>query len=216
MEKLFFKYYFLLIVVAVGIYAIVGDILIHNTDIVGEIQKKPQVLSENVEVTASVYGCHMDITARPEKRYMSNYSTILSVDIFDNLDNYIDTATVTTDVNGEGRIGLCDQGIYLDDVTNYNFYIRGYSHLRKVFANEAAFSTALTVKDFWQGNPNNYLLAGETSNIFDNKINSLDLSTQINKDIIFTNDYKNDLNQDGEVNSLDLSNTVFNFYKVGD
>lgn len=215
MEKLFFKYYALIVIIFIAILALVGDVVVNISKNKSK-ERGPNVLSENVEVSARVYGCHLDITARPEKRHMNNFSTILSIDIFDNLDNYIDTAIVTTDVNGEGRVALCDQGIELDDSTNYNFYIRGYSHLRKVFANESAFSTALTVKDFWQSNPDNYLLAGETSNVFDNKINSLDLSTQIHKDIIFTNDYKNDLNQDGEVNSLDLSNTVYNFFEIGD
>jgi hypothetical protein len=62
---------------------------------------------------------------------------------------------------------------------------------------------------------NKKMLAGETSIQFDNKINSLDFSTQV-RSLFETNDQKNDLNQDGEVNTLDISNTVYNFYKTGD
>jgi hypothetical protein len=60
----------------------------------------------------------------------------------------------------------------------------------------------------------NKLLAGDTGSTNDNYINSLDLSTLVEK--FYTADNKNDLNQDGIVNSLDLSNQIFNLFKTGD
>ena len=61
---------------------------------------------------------------------------------------------------------------------------------------------------------NKDLLAGAISIVYNNFINALDLSVMMNE--LFSNDVKADLNQDGLVNSLDLSNQIYNFYDFGE
>jgi hypothetical protein len=166
-----------------------------------------------VEVTARIYGCLFEITAYPEKRIprIGNWSTILSLDLNSPTTNQSLSFQVTTNSQGYATTDLCAIG-FTPETGTFNLYLRGYSHLRKQFTNIDLFTYILTTLAFT--NDNQQLLAGETSVIFDNKINSLDVSTQVNN--LYTNSYKNDLNQDGKVNSLDLSNTSYNLYLTGD
>lgn len=182
-------------------------------------QPEPSVLGQSiigqddVQIHGIIYGCVIDITTYPEKRVAMpthpNLHTILTVELYDQSNHLIDTWTITTDNYGHGLVNVCDRGHKLPG-GRYNIFLRGYSHLRKAFLNRSLFYRYSTVVDV----RHNELLAGETSNFYNNKINSLDLSTQIRA--LFTNNYKNDLNQDTKVNSLDISNTIYNFYKEGD
>ncbi len=169
--------------------------------------------SADVQINAIVPSCLLGITVYPEKRIppVNNWGTILTVNIYDSTNSLFGTFTTTTNSQGQSLTDLCALGMTPLPGT-YTFYLRGYSHLRKVFPSIDSFENHETDIDFSSGGE--VLLAGETSNIFDNKINSLDLSTQIVK--LYTSDYKNDLNQDGKVNSLDISNTIYNFFKTGD
>jgi len=172
---------------------------------------KVEASTDQLKVTAQVDSCIVQITVHPEKRIPStnNWGTILRVEIYSG-SSYLGSYQVTTDSSGTGTANICSSNLKVLP-GNYNFYLKGYSHLRKAFLNYPAFSTTKTTLNFaTAGN----LLAGETSVIYDNYINSLDLSTQINH--LYTNDYKSDLNQDGKVNSLDISNTIYNFFKHGD
>ena len=172
-----------------------------------------QALDEQVQVNASVYGCYLNVKAKPEKRVLlPNWGTELTVEVYENNGPLIGIAIATTDNNGEAIVDLCDAGI-TEIGGVYDVKVRGLSHLYAGYPDESALSTVETEIDFTESETR-YLLAGETSNVFDNYINSLDLSTQIAH--LYTNDNKNDLNQDEDVNSLDISNTIWNWYMEGD
>jgi len=167
----------------------------------------------NVNVNAIVPGCELDVTAKPEKRIppVNNWDTVLQVNIYRSDNSLLFSTTVNTDNLGKAKLDLCSKGIYPVN-GNYNFCIRGYSHLSKYYPNTPAFTNYATYIDFSANNK--VLLAGETSIIYDDFVNSLDLSVLIKN--LYTADYKSDLNQDSSVNALDISNLITNFYLPGD
>lgn len=170
-------------------------------------------VSDDVTVSVQIIGgCILDIKAHMERRYNDNMSTILNIQFFtEPTDTYFGQITVTTDSDGEAVVNACNEGLYLGS-SEYITRVRGYSHLLKKFE-DTEISGNITDLDYTEGESFEFF-AGETSNIFDNKINSLDISTQIQH--LYSNNYKNDLTQDGKVNSLDISNTVDNFFMEGD
>lgn len=175
---------------------------------------RAQTQTEDVTINASISSCILNLRSYPEKRIPStnNWQNILEVEMIDeNQQLSVGVFTVTTNNQGEANVNLCDQNINVVG-GNYTFRLKGYSHLIKQYSNINTFNTQETTIDFTA--LGNDLLAGETSPVYDNKINSLDISTQIN--YIFTSDIKNDLNRDGKVNSLDISNTITNFFVIGD
>jgi hypothetical protein len=167
----------------------------------------------DVNVSATVSGCLLDLIVKPEKRIprVNNWGTIADVSITNLSNTVLANFTTTTNNLGKTTIDLCSMGINLS-AGNYNFFIRGYSHLMKKFSNIYAFNNVYSYIDLSSGDQ--FLMAGETSKIYDNYINSLDISTQIST--LFTGSYKNDLNQDSIVNSLDIANTITNFFLKGD
>jgi len=168
---------------------------------------------DTVTITAEVRGCLLDIKAHMERRYQDNMSTILTIEMYNKDDTtYLGSITTTTDSDGEAIVDGCAEGL-TQPGGEYDYRVRGYSHLLKKFEDQDTYVNTVTDMDFTETETFQFF-AGETSNTFDNKINSLDISTQIEH--IFTTDYKNDLTQDGQVNSLDISNTVDNFYLLGD
>jgi len=94
---------------------------------------------------------------------------------------------------------------------NYRIEIIGYSHLNKNFPCRLVSSSEEYV-DLTQDSA--VLLAGEVSNVYDNYINSLDISVLVNQ--LYNADYLTDLNQDSKVNSLDMSIQIYNLFKFGD
>ncbi len=108
---------------------------------------------------------------------------------------------------GDGTMASID--VNLVPTGSYDFAIKGYSHLRKIYT--ATVGTAEVNLNFT--GPGQELLAGDTSVVEDNFVNSLDLS-QISINLYSTN-IRNDLNRDTEVNSLDLSNMSYNLYLSG-
>jgi hypothetical protein len=161
--------------------------------------------------------CIFNITVKPEKRLptTNNWGTLLTVEILDLSGFRIGTLQGRSNNFGQATFDICAQGVAMTTNTSYNFYIRGLSHLRKYYPNVNIVLGAKGANDFSVGGTSKLLLAGETSVIFDNYINSLDLSTQA-KNFRRTDDEKDDLNRDGIVNALDISNTAYNFRKVGD
>ena len=158
--------------------------------------------------------CTSVFKAYPEKRIprIGNWSTDIISDVYVVNGSKLATGTATSDSQGIYTIDYCALGYTLFP-GNYDFYVKGFSHLEKKFANTPAFDVdGPSITDFTTGS--RQLFAGETSMVFDNKINSLDLSTQIR--LLYSADIKNDLNRDTKVNSLDLSNTVWNLYMLGD
>lgn len=174
-----------------------------------------KLLSLSNDVTflyLEIKNCTLNFIVYPEKRIprVNNWSTVLDIEIISPSQGLVASTKVKSNNLGEASVNYCDQGLNIKR-GNYNIAISGASHLRKVFTNISLFKDSKKINLSVE---NSELLAGETSVIKDNKINSLDISTQIK--FLYTNDYKNDLNQDGKVNSLDLSNTITNFYKTGD
>ncbi len=169
-------------------------------------------ITDSVNLSAQISSCILDLTVYPEKRIPSvnNWGTQLDVQIYSLTNNFEGSFVTNTNNFGNAVINVCDEGIYVADGT-YNIYIKGFSHLRKNYANINSFATSESSVDV---TPDGDLLAGETSNIYDNYINTLDLSTQYATFGTFS--LKNDLNRDDTVNSLDISNTVTNFYINGD
>ncbi len=167
----------------------------------------------DIGIDADVYGCDLTLTIHPEKRLpaSNNWATDLSISIYDGLGVLKGTATGTSDNAGTLSMDLCSEGIYLVSGT-YTFKVRGTSHLRKAFDPVASFDIYSNTIDLSIGGDE--LLAGETSLVFDNYINSLDLATQIKR--LYSSDSVTDLNRDGTVNSLDISNTLYNLFVAGD
>ncbi len=170
--------------------------------------------TKDIIINSTVSPCILYITVKPEKRIpaINNWDTFIDMDIYRSSNSSLLVSLNTpTNIFSKATLNLCDQSVF-STPGNYNFYIKGTSTLRKAYSNISTFNNYENFIDFSAGN--SFLLAGETSNVFDNYINSLDLSTQIKN--IYTNSYKNDLNQDGSVNSLDFSITITNFFKSGD
>lgn len=171
-----------------------------------------QVLGTNIGITASVSGCLLDLDFLPEKRIPAtgNASTQANIQVFDLSSSKVADFDVTTDQNGQSTTNLCDIGIYTQNGI-YDFYVQAESHLRKVFRSIPSFQKVATTLDL---RDDGKLLAGEVSPIYDNTINSLDLSVLISKYGDTSNKY--DLNRDGQVNSLDISNAIYNLMRSGD
>ena len=118
------------------------------------------------------------------------------------------TQVVEMDADGVGQLNSIDVSSLPPG--NYDIAIKGYSHLREVFENYTFVKNTLYFDLTTDGIK---LLAGDTSVVEDNYINSLDMSNAVRN--IYSGDLKNDLNRDGVVNSLDTSNIVTNIYKSG-
>lgn len=172
--------------------------------------------TDDVSINAVVSVCEIEITAKPEKRIptVNNWSTQLYVDVYDASDNQLVMSyTDMSNAQGVAHTDVCALG-FAPLPGTYNFSIRGFSHLIKDFSGITTFSDRpVTFIDF-VGATNTRLLAGEVSGSFNNAINGLDLSAVVAR--LYSTDLKTDLNRDGRVNALDLSNLIFNLYRSGD
>jgi len=157
--------------------------------------------------------CKLNLIVHPEKRIpkTGNWGTLLTAFVYTGTQK-IASAQARSNDQGLATFDFCAQNLTFA-AGNYNIAIKGLSHLCRNFPGVYAFESDTQVVDLSLSNV--LLLAGETSNVFDDKINSLDASTQI-RYFYRTDDEKNDLNRDTKVNSLDFSNTVYNFYDLGD
>lgn len=168
--------------------------------------------SEQVQIGGYIKLQEIHFKVYPEKRqpqpsHINNWSTIAEIVIRDSAtSNIVLSDTVTTNNFGEGTLTLSPT----ENVPagNYNIFIKGYSHLTKEYPN-IYLSKIVENIDF---TPYGDLLAGDTYT--DDQVNSLDVSTLLSQ--LNSNNYKNDLNQDALVNSLDISIQVYNMGKVGD
>lgn len=168
--------------------------------------------NDDVVVGGFVSECMLRIRARPEKRIppTNNWDTILDITILNTSNQTLYTTQIETDNSGYGEEETCTKG-YIPLPGVFNFRLHGASHLSRMFSGESAFQENGSILDVTTGG--RLLMAGETSRSFNNFINILDISNQLTK--LYTNDYFSDLNQDGIVNSLDLSITAYNFYQSG-
>lgn len=118
------------------------------------------------------------------------------------------SALVDTDVDGEYH-GLLLTGI---SPGTYDVTAKAYSHLRRRL-DGIALGDGVTV-DFSAAGTDP-LLCGDVNLVDgDNKVNSLDMTILVGQ--WFVNDERSDLNQDGVVNSIDMTNMVTNFNLEGD
>ncbi len=156
----------------------------------------------------------LSVRALPEKRFPfdGNFSTFLNIVIFQHgTGNEVFNETVTTDNDGYAY-GI-DVSM-LPTPAQYDFLIKGYSHL-KLRKNNITLTPAETqFVDFSEGSTV-YLDAGDTngSALGDNYVNGMDLGA-IARDI-YGNDLRQDLNYDGIVNGIEFAIAVTNLYKWG-
>lgn len=168
---------------------------------------------DQTQVEAVVSDCFLSIRVYPEKRIppVNNWGTFLTIEVRDALGTLVfSEAALPTNNQGFGQISTCSSG-FTPLPGNYDFRIRGYSHLWKEYLNVPAFTSQGSEVDLTGYPP---LLASEISPVIDNFINGLDVSNIANS--IYTSDYAADLNQDGSVNSLDISIFMSNIYASGD
>ncbi len=168
---------------------------------------------ESIDINATIQSCTIQLTVYPEKRIpvTNNWGTELDVEIYNSSGTlYLGTLTGTSNFLGTTFFDACDESI-APNPADYTIYVRGKSHLRTNYGAYELFDDSSSFIDL---SDEAELIAGETSNIYDNFINALDVSTQIAT--LETNDDKNDLNQDGEVNVLDISTTIANYLTEGD
>ena len=164
--------------------------------------------------TLSTEDLFLNFRAVPEKRLppTGNNSTILRVKMYqEGTENLVFDQTATTDLNG-----YSNDEISLQDVTlsaTYDFLIKGYSHLQHR-KNGVTMATGTEFIDFSEGETI-FEKAGDVNGTDgDNYVNGIDLSILGNH--IYTDDYRNDLNQDDLVNGLEFSIAVTNLYQWGD
>ncbi|MFW5719918.1 MAG: hypothetical protein ACOCXT_02735 [Candidatus Dojkabacteria bacterium] len=120
------------------------------------------------------------------------------------------TQVVETASTGEGQMQEVDVSILPPGT--YEVLVKGVSHLQKNFNQHEFIAHKLWLDLTLEGE---VLLAGDTSVVEDNYVNSLDLSNTI-RFLYRSDSIRNDLNRDGTVNSLDISNEITNLYLTGD
>jgi hypothetical protein len=191
-------------------HAITAFIFVFLVSISTFIYAQPQ---EDVTVTSSVQACLLDIIARPEQRVpaINNWDSVVDFNILTMADAPLASFTLPTNIQGLATYDFCANSIFPVQ-GNYKFYARALSHLRKRFTPISAFNTYYDTINLTGAS--NFLIAGEVSNVFDNKINSLDIA-YING-MMGSSDVKADLNQDGIVDGLDVTIARNNIFKIGD
>lgn len=170
-------------------------------------------VEDEVQISAYIRATGMSFKAYPEKRIprIGNWDTFADLTLV----NCVNPAktyqfnNIPTDTTGFGSVVFSDDVFTFDGP--YRIFVRGYSHLNRRF-NCYPIEEALTHIDLTLEGKE--LLAGETSVVYDNYINALDMSVLIRE--LFTSSYKSDLNQDTEVNSLDFANQIYNLFISGD
>lgn len=181
---------------------------------VGIGTSKPGVLGSTT-THADVLPCSFKFSAYPEKRIPAtgNWSELLDIQIYDpdTLSIIFDEQVMTNNL-GEAIFPDCPGDLFTEG-DQYDVIVKGESHLRHRY--EAFTFTNIPVLYInLIGEPR--LLAGDTDiPTGDNDVDSNDVDENILHLYSVTNQ-RNDLNRDGEVNSLDLGNTLTNRGLTGD
>lgn len=147
------------------------------------------------------------VTLLPERRFPfpDNLSNEYSIDIRKSGSLIpLVSQNIVTDGKGNGTLNPVDLGTLKPD--EYDIAVKGFSHLREVYPRQPF----LYHKYNFNLLPS--LRAGDT--FTDNLVNVMDLHYSDRK--LYSEDRKSDLNRDGLVNSLDISNVAFNYYDTGD
>ena len=164
----------------------------------------------------------LNFTVIPEKRIplVGNNGTKVIIDVYDvggavPLHSY---SYYDTNNNGEYS-GLTLVGI---SAGTYDIAIKGYAHLRKKMSN-VVLNVGVNTVDFTSAGTDK-LLCGDvyTNGAYvdgDNKVNSIDVTYLVSKWAVNdagVSDERADVDENGQVNSLDMAKTVNNYAKVGD
>ncbi len=186
--------------------------------LIGRRFEEPMILGESVDVNVEVAACFVDFTIIPERRILNttipfeNYSTDVTSEVYFDGPVYLGDVSFTTDQFGRASRNLCDDlGVVSLTPGVYHFYLRGSEHLQEQFLGFNLFATASSSDVDISTHP---LKTGEISTVFDNKINSLDVSKLGSNYGTATS--SSDLNKDGEVNILDLVAQLNNYHVSGD
>lgn len=171
--------------------------------------------SENIVVQLRVRstagsGLTLHMIGIPEKRIPStgNDSTQFTVEVRgpDSL-IAVDTATGTTTAQG------AFSGIVLDiEDGTYDFTFKGYSHLRRKLRS-ITVSTG-SVLDFTDDGDDKLLCGDVNGTDGDNEVNGIDLSLMTSA--LLGSVVRYDVNRDGVVNGIDLTDVVANLNVTGD
>ncbi|MFW5702634.1 MAG: hypothetical protein ACOCXP_01565 [Candidatus Dojkabacteria bacterium] len=179
--------------------------------VVGYGQSGPS--SGNLSVSSSVSTTALNLRVYPDSRVPStgNFTNTQLVEIRtcnSALNTVTSTPTLATNSSGDGTIsfnpGSNFQGLY-------NIYVRGVSHLGKDLGC-VDFNTRTVTAQFTA--PEDRLIPGEVSAVYDNYINGLDASGIASN--FGTSNVLYDLNRDGIVDQLDLDIWGGNVYLLGD
>ncbi|MFQ5492593.1 MAG: hypothetical protein ACE5DX_00315 [Candidatus Dojkabacteria bacterium] len=164
-----------------------------------------------VSVSGFIRIATITFTVHPEKRHplTGNWDTTVNVQLQNCTTGQNFTFNgISTNTSGTATISLPLSTVIPDG--DYRFFIKGYSHLREQFNCYTLATQNPNIDLTVEGKD---LLAGEVSVIYDNYINSLDMSVLYNNQ--FSSSNKNDLNQDTKVNSLDIGNQLYNIFVAG-
>ncbi len=204
-----------LILIGISILLSVSSMIIIQTTHSGK------VLSESVNISSNVYGCQMNLVVEPEERFLDNWTTDVLVKIYDNT-NMINYGTFNSSVgiDGKNTINICDliPPIYIGN-NYYNYYIKGKSHLTRGYPNIYSFEKVEDTLNFTNiGQP---LLAGDIDNLYDDEINSLDITHIIRilgkiDGVHMEYNDKYDLDFDGDIDIDDAEVLLKNIYLIGD
>lgn len=180
--------------------------------IISSVNTKGLVTNNDISVRAVVKMQQLQFKIYPEKRIpnVNNWDTFTTLYLLDcqtgqRIHQFIN---IPTNTNGYGIVDLSKDVVFEGE---YAIAASGASHLIKHFGCYNLRGQVVYIDLTTNGK---LLLAGETSNSYDNYINSLDISVLTQN--IYSNNYYSDLNQDGQVNSLDNSTQIANIYKHGD
>lgn len=171
------------------------------------------VKAQDVFVNATVKSCLLSIKLLPEKRIPreNNWQNTYQIIFYNSLgQNILEFNKIVADENGILNLELCKSDFSLEAGT-YTVYVKGFSHLGKIFIENDMFYNYKTELDF-SNKLSDQLLAGDV--LDHNYINGLDLNVTISN--LYSSNLKSDFNRDGIVNSLDLSNQIFNLHLSGD
>lgn len=171
------------------------------------------IKAQDIFINATVKGCSLSIKLFPEKRIPreNNWQNTYQITFYNSLgQNILEFNNVVADEQGILNLELCNSGVLVEAGT-YSVYVKGFSHLGRIFIENDMFYKYKTELDLSK-NLSNQLLAGDV--LGHNYINGLDLNVIISK--LYSSNLKSDLNRDGIVNSLDLSNLIFNLHLSGD
>jgi len=181
------------------------------------------VLANYEDLQASVtiinpLGPDVFITAVPEKRIPNVLDRVYNRGTYAILKIYpAESLRIDDNLIGSYIATTTDQGTYFLNIENlapgnYDFTLKGYSHLIRLLANVVIEYYANL--DFTNQGLNPLISGDVNLTDGDNKINALDVSVLVNS--WNTDNLRADLNQDTKVNAIDMSNLLNNFNQVGD